>query len=157
MCELADEVARDYAAATPLLVAPLRASTVFVADFSRALAVPHELDFVQLASYRSDFEGSSAVRLVKDLDRPAAGRDLLVVETVVDTGLSVNALVRALASRGPRSIAVVALLDRPYRRLLDSLPLRYVGFQAPDELLAGYGLGLERDRQGLPDLHFVAA
>ena len=155
--ELADEVARDYAGQTPLLVAPLRASTVFVADFSRALAVPHELDFVQLESYRTDSHGSRAVRLVKDLERPVAGRDVLVVETLLDTGLTVNALVRALESRGPRSLAIVALLDRPHRRLVASLPLRYVGFEVPDELLAGYGLGLERGWQALPDLRFVTA
>ena len=154
--ELAAEIASDYAGSMPLLVAPLRASTVFVADFSRALALPHELDFVQLESYRSDSQGSRAVRLVKDLDRPVAGRDVLVVETLLDTGLTANALVRTLESRGPRSVAV-ALLDRPHRRLVDSLPLRYVGFRVPDELLAGYGLGLERRWQALPDLRFVTA
>jgi hypoxanthine phosphoribosyltransferase len=92
---------------------------------------------------------------MKDLETPIAGRDVLVVENVVDTGLSLNYLLRALEPRGPRDLAVCALLDRPYRRLVDDLPLRYAGFTAPDEFFVGYGFDLDGRYRGLPDLHVM--
>jgi len=97
------------------------------------------------------------VRLLKDLDQPITGRHVVVVEDVVDTGLTLHFLARTLALRAPASLSAVALLDRPYRRLVDDLPLDYVGFTAPDELFAGYGLGLDERWRALPDLHYVAA
>jgi hypoxanthine phosphoribosyltransferase len=139
----------------PLLVAPLKSSVVFLADLSRALPIPHELDFLELAPYTSGTTGS--VRLLKDLDREIAGRDVVLVEDVVDTGLTLHFLARTLGLRAPASLAAVTLLDRPYRRLVDDLPLRYVGFTVPDELFAGYGLGLEERWRALPDLHFMKA
>jgi hypoxanthine phosphoribosyltransferase len=138
-----------------LLVAPLRSSVVFVADLSRALPVPHTLDFMELAAYAGGTTG--AVRLVKDLDAPIAGRDVLLVEDVVDTGLTLHFLARTLELRDPASLAAVTLLDRPYRRLVDTIPLRYVGFTVPDELFAGYGLGLDERWRALPDLRYVVA
>lgn len=139
----------------PLLVAPLKSSVVFLADLSRALPIPHELDFLELAPYTSGTTGS--VRLLKDLDREIAGRDVVLVEDVVDTGLTLHFLARTLGLRAPASLAAVTLLDRPYRRLVDDLPLRYVGFTVPDELFAGYGLGLEERWRALPDLHVMKA
>lgn len=97
------------------------------------------------------------MRIVKDLDAPIAGRHVLVVEDVVDTGLTLNFLGRTLGLRGPASLAAVALLDRPYRRLAENVPLRYVGFTVPDELFAGYGLGLDERWRALPELHYVIA
>ena len=97
------------------------------------------------------------MRLLKDLDASVVGRHVLVVEDVVDTGMTLNFLARTLSLRLPASIAAVTLLDRPYRRLVDDVPLEYVGFTVPDELFAGYGLGLEECWRALPDLHFVAA
>ena len=111
--------------------------------------MPHELDFLELAAYGKP----GAIRLLKDLDKPIAGRDVLIVEDVVDTGLTLHYLVRTLAQRAPRSIGVVALLDRPYRRLIDDLPVRYVGFTVPDELFVGYGFDLDERYRNLPDLH----
>lgn len=136
-------------------MAPLKASVVFCVDLSRALAIPHELDFVELAAYAGGRDG--AARLLKDLDRPLEGRDVLVVEDVVDTGLTLNFLVSTLRLRRPASLAAVALLDRPYRRLVEDLPIRYVGFTVPDELFAGYGLGLDERWRALPDLRVVVA
>ncbi|HUF02025.1 MAG TPA: phosphoribosyltransferase family protein [Gaiellaceae bacterium] len=153
--ELGTEIARDYAGLDPLLVAPLKSSVVFLADLSRALPVPHELDVVELAAYTGD--GSEGVRLLKDLDAPLAGRHVLVVEDVVDTGLTLHFLCRTFALRDPASVAAVTLLDRPYRRLVDDVPLRYTGFSVPDELFAGYGLGLDERWRAFPDLHVVAA
>ena len=139
----------------PVLVAPLKSSAVFVADLSRALPIAHELDFVELAGYAGGSTGG--IRLLKDLDGALAGRDVIVVEDVVDTGLTLNFLARTFELRRPASLVAVTLLDRPYRRLVSDLPLRYIGFTVPDELFAGYGLGLDERWRALPDLLFVVA
>jgi hypoxanthine phosphoribosyltransferase len=153
--ELGAEIGRDYAGREPLLVGSLKASFVFVADLSRALPLPHTLDFVEVAGYRGGAGGG--IRLLKDLDAPIAGRDVLLVEDVVDTGLTMRYLVRTLALHGAGSVAAVALLDRPYRRLIVDLPLRYVGFTVPDEFFVGYGFDLDVRYRNLPDLHLVGA
>ena len=151
--ELGAEITRDYAGRDPLLVAPLKSSVVFLADLTRALPIPHTLDVVELAPYSEGRDGG--VRLLKDVDVPLEGRDVIVVEDVVDTGLTLRFLCRTLALRNPAGLAAVTLLDRPYRRLVEDIPLRYVGFTVPDELFAGYGLGLDERWRALPDLHVV--
>ena len=99
--------------------------------------------------------GRSTIRLIKDLELPIGGRDVLIVEDVVDTGLTLNYLVRTLELRSPRDLAVCTLLDRPYRRLVDDLPIRYVGFTVPDEFFVGYGFDLDQLYRSLPDLRIV--
>ena len=153
--ELGAAIAADYAGREPLLVAPLKSSAVFLADLSRALPILHAIDVIELAGYADGRRGG--VRLLKDLDAPIGGRDVLLVEDVVDTGLTLAYLTRTLAQRAPASIAAVTLLDRPYRRLVENIGLRYVGFTVPDELVAGYGLGLEERWRALPDLHTIPA
>ncbi len=153
--ELGLELAASYAGRNPVLVAPLKSSAVFLADLSRALPIEHELDFLELAAYSGGLGGS--VRLLKDLDSSVTGRDVLLVEDVVDTGLTLNFLTRTLSMRHLGSLSAVTLLDRPYRRLVDDVPLDYVGFTVPDELFAGYGLGLDERWRALPDLHVVVA
>ncbi len=157
MTELGGEIARDYAGREPLLVAALKASIVFLADLSRAIAIPHAIDFVELAGYGHGIGtgGHSGIRLLKDLDEEIAGREILIVEDVIDTGLTLNYLVRSLEVRAPASLAAVTLLDRPYRRLVEDLPVRYVGFTVPDELFVGYGFDLAERWRNLPDLHVV--
>ena len=135
VAELGAELADAYAGREPLLVAPLKSSTVFLADLSRALPIPHGVDFLELAATPAG--APAAVRLLKDLDTSVVGRHVLVVEDVVDTGLTLNFLARTLSLRGPASLSAVTLLDRPYRRLVDDVPLDYVGFTVPDELFAG--------------------
>jgi hypoxanthine phosphoribosyltransferase len=154
--ELGQELGAAYGDTLPLLVAPLKSSAVFLADLSRAMTCDHELDVIELAPYGSGRPGGG-VRLLKDLDRPLAGRHVLLVEDVVDTGLTLGFLTRSFAERGPESLAAVTLLNRPYRRLVDDIPLRHVGFTVPDELFAGYGLGLDERWRALPDLHLVVA
>ena len=145
MRELGAEIAADYEGREPLLVAALKASLVFVTDLSRAIAIPHHLDFVELAGYAGAATGGhSGIRLLKDLDTD-----------VVDTGLTLNYLCRTLRLRKPASLAVATLLDRPYRRLVDELPVRYVGFTVPDELFVGYGFDLDERYRNLPDLRLV--
>jgi hypoxanthine phosphoribosyltransferase len=155
--EIGHEIERDYDGREPLLVAPLKASVVFVADLSRAVRIPHGLDFLELASYASgaDQGGHARIRLLKDLDTEITGRHVIVVEDVVDTGLTLNYLCKTLALRGPTSLAAVTLLDRPYRRLVEDIPVRYVGFTVPDELFVGYGFDLQERFRNLPDLHVL--
>jgi hypoxanthine phosphoribosyltransferase len=153
VAELGVEIAADYAGRNPLLVAPLKSSVVFLADLTRAISIPHTLDVIELAPYTEGRDGG--VRLLKDVDVPLAGRDVIVVEDIVDTGLTLHFLCRTLLLRDPASLHAVTLLDRPYRRLVEDVPLRYVGFTAPDELFAGYGLGLDERWRALPDLHIM--
>ncbi len=154
--ELGAELARDYEGREPILVGSLKASFVFLADLSRALPIVHNLDFVELAGYGSaQMGGHEQIRVLKDLDADIGDRDVLIVEDVVDTGLTLHYLVRTLELRKPRSIAAVTLLDRPYRRLVDDLPVRYVGFVVPDELFVGYGFDLDEHWRQLPDLRIL--
>jgi hypoxanthine phosphoribosyltransferase len=128
-----------------------------VADLSRALPIPHALDFVELASYAAgaDQGGHARVRLLKDLDSEITGRHVLIVEDVIDTGLTLNYLCKTLSLRSPASLRAVTLLDRPYRRLVEDLPVRYVGFTVPDELFVGYGFDLDERYRNLPDIHVL--
>lgn len=153
--ELGTEIGGAYADLDPILIAPLKSSVVFLADLTRALSIPHTLDVIELAPY-TDGQGGG-VRLLKDADAALEGRHVLLVEDVVDTGLTLHFLCRTLGLRNPASLAAVTLLDRPYRRLVDELPLRFIGFTVPDELFAGYGLGLEERWRALPDLHVVSS
>jgi hypoxanthine phosphoribosyltransferase len=154
--ELGAEIARDYGGREPVLVGSLKASLVFLADLARAIPIVHALDFVELAGYGSaQMGGHEQIRLLKDLDMDVRERDVLIVEDVVDTGLTLNYLVRTLELREPSSVAAVTLLDRPYRRLVDDLPVRYVGFVVPDELFVGYGFDLDERYRELPDLRLL--
>ena len=154
--ELGAEIAHDYEDREPILVAPLKASAVFLADLSRALTISHTIDFVELAGFTSAaVGGQQRIRLLKDLDIDITGRDLIVIEDVVDTGLTLNYLTRVFALRAPSSITIATLFDRPYRRLVDDLPVRYVGFTVPDELFIGYGFDLNERFRNLPDIHLT--
>lgn len=158
MGELGREIAADYEGREPILVGSLKASIVFLSDLSRALPILHWLDLIELAGYGPVAEtgGHTRIRLLKDLDCDIQGRDVLLVEDVVDTGLTMHYVVRTLGLRTPESLAAVTLLDRPYRRLVD-LPVRYVGFTVPDELFVGYGFDLAERYRNLPDLHVLRA
>jgi len=156
VAELGAQIAADYAGREPLLVASLKASFVFLADLTRAIPILHHVDFVELAGYSSDETGgTAAIRFLKDLDAPIHGRDVLIVEDVIDTGLTLNYLVRTFGHRSPRSLAAVTLLDRPYRRLVEDLPVHYVGFTVPDEFFVGYGFDVDELYRNLPDLHIL--
>ena len=156
VAQLGAQIGEDYAGREPILIGCLKSSFIFLADLSRALPILHRVDFVELAGYGGrGTGGSSAIRLLKDLDLDIVGQDILLVEDVVDTGLTLHTLTRSLGLREPRSIAAVTLLDRPYRRLVDDLPVRYVGFTVPDEFFVGYGFDLDERYRNLPDLHLA--
>jgi hypoxanthine phosphoribosyltransferase len=156
VAELGAEIARDYAGRELLLLALLKASFVFLADLSRAIPTLHQIDFVELTGYNgADTGGHSRVRLLKDSAIPVTGLDVLVVEDVVDTGLTLNYLRKLLDLRKPASLRIAALLDRPYRRLVDDLPVDYVGFTVPDEFFIGYGFDVDGHGRNLPDLRLA--
>jgi hypoxanthine phosphoribosyltransferase len=150
--ELGAELARDYDGREPLLVGALRGCVPFLCDLSRAMPVLHAIDFVELSGYGDADEG---IRFLKDLDAEIAGRDVVLVDSVIDTGLTMNHLVRSLRLRDPATLHVATLFERPYRRLVDDLPVRYVGFTIPDEFFVGYGFALDGRHRSLPDLHLV--
>ncbi|HXV56731.1 MAG TPA: hypoxanthine phosphoribosyltransferase [Gaiellaceae bacterium] len=155
VAELGGEIARDYAGRDLVLVTVLKGAFMFAADLARAIPMPHAMDFLVLAGYGGNLGGRSRIRIIKDLDLAVGGRDVLLLENVVDTGLTLNYVVKTLSLRGPRDLAICSLFDRPYRRLLDDLPIRYVGFTIPDEFFVGYGFHLHERFRGLPDLHVL--
>jgi hypoxanthine phosphoribosyltransferase len=155
--ELGAELSRDYAGLEPVLVGSLKASIPFICDLSRAIDIHHALDFVELAGYGNDDDEHNGIRFLKDLNEEIDGRHVVLVDEVIDTGLTMNYLVRSLELRNPASLHAVTLFDRPYRRLVDDLPVRYVGFTIPDEFFVGYGFDLEERHRNLPDLRLVRA
>ena len=136
------------------LVAVLKGAVVLCADLSRALSVPHRIDTIQLTPFRGSNGGR--MRLTKDLDHPVRDEHVIVVEDVVDTGLTLLNVVRALGARGAARVDVCALLDRPHRRLVE-LDVRYLGYTAAERPVVGYGLGHHDRYRSLPDIRFVAA
>ena len=151
--ELGAELARDYDGREPLLVGSLKACIPFICDLSRALPIHHALDFIELSGYGEN--AGDGIRFLKDLNSEIDGRDVVLVDAVVDTGLTMNYLVRSLALRSPASLHIATLFERPYRRLVDDLPVRYVGFTIPDEFFVGYGFELGQRYRNLPDLRLV--
>jgi hypoxanthine phosphoribosyltransferase len=151
--EMAAEVSRDYADKDLLLIGVLKGAVFFLSDLMRHLDIPCEVDFMAVASYGSSTDSSGVVRILKDLDAPLEGRDVLIVEDIVDSGLTLQYLMRTLEARGPRSLEVCALLTKPERRTVD-LPTRYIGFEIPDKFAIGYGLDHAERYRNLP---YVAA
>ncbi len=151
--ELAEEVSRDYEGKDLLLIGVLKGAVFFLSDLMRHLEIPVEVDFMAVASYGSATKSSGVVRILKDLDAPIEGRDVLIVEDIVDSGLTLQYLLRNLAGRNPASLEVCALLIKPERRKVD-LKTRYVGFEIPNQFAIGYGLDHAERYRNLP---YVAA
>ena len=147
--ELGVQITADYQGRDLLLVGVLKGAVFFLSDLMRHIAVPCEVDFMAVASYGSATDSSGVVRILKDLDAPIAGRHVLVVEDIVDSGLTLSYLLGSLASRGPASLEVCALLAKPDRREVD-IACRYVGFEIPNRFVVGYGLDAEEQFRGLP-------
>ena len=147
--EIAEEVSRDYEGRDLLLVAILKGAVPFLADLMRQLTVPCELDFMAVSSYGSSTDSSGVVRILKDLDASIEGRHVLIVEDIVDSGLTLSYLFRMLGARSPASLEVCALLTKPDRREVD-MPIRYVGFEIPNKFAIGYGLDHAERYRNLP-------
>jgi hypoxanthine phosphoribosyltransferase len=147
--ELGAEISRDYAGRELLLIGVLKGAVFFLADLMRHIDVPCEVDFMAVSSYGSSTDTSGVVRILKDLDAPLEGRHVLIVEDIVDSGLTLQYLMRTLETRGPASLEVCALLTKPDRRLVE-MPARYVGFEIPDKFAIGYGLDYAERYRNLP-------
>jgi hypoxanthine phosphoribosyltransferase len=137
--ELSAEISRDYEGRDLVLIGVLKGAVLFLADLMRQLTVPCEVDFMAVSSYGSATDSSGVVRILKDLDAPIEGRDVLIVEDIIDSGLTLQYLVRNLRARAPGTLEVCALLTKPERRRVE-LPIRYVGFEIPNRYVVGYGL-----------------
>jgi hypoxanthine phosphoribosyltransferase len=151
--QLGAEISRDYAGRDLLLICVLKGAVLFLSDLMRTIDVPCQVDFMAVASYGSATDSSGVVRILKDLDAPIAERDVVIVEDIVDSGLTLQYLLRSLGARDPSSVEVCALLTKPERRKVD-LPIRYVGFEIADTFAVGYGLDHAERYRNLP---FVAA
>ena len=151
--DLGAELSRDYAGRDLLLVGVLKGAVFFMADLVRAITVPCEIDFMAVSSYGSGTDSSGVVRILKDLDTPIEGRDVVIVEDIVDSGLTLSYLLRNLQARGPATLEVCALLTKPERRKAD-IVCRYVGFEIPNRFAIGYGLDYGERFRSLP---YVAA
>jgi len=149
--ELALQIRSDYRGKNPLLIGVLKGSFVFLSDLVRAMNIPAEIDFVRLASYGAGTENSGKIKLVKDIETPIKDRHVLVIEDIVDRGLTVRFLMDYLSFRQPASLKLCALFDKPSRRKVE-VPIDYVGFTVPDAFVVGYGLDLGEKFRYLPDL-----
>jgi hypoxanthine phosphoribosyltransferase len=149
--ELATEVRRDYKDKNPLLIGILKGSFVFLSDLMRSMNIPVEVDFVRLSSYGAGKENSGKIKLVKDVETPIKGRHVLVVEDIIDRGLTLRFLLDYLSFRKPASLKLCALFDKPSRRKVE-VPIDYVGFTVPDAFVVGYGLDFDEKFRYLPDL-----
>jgi len=153
VAELGAQISRDYEGRDLFMIGVLKGAVLFIADLMRELTVPCEIDFMAVSSYGSETDSSGVVRIMKDLDAPIEDREVLIVEDIIDSGLTLHYLMKNLRARSPRSIEVCALLTKPERRRVD-LPIKYVGFEIPNRFAIGYGLDHAQRHRNLP---YVAA
>jgi hypoxanthine phosphoribosyltransferase len=150
VAELGRDISKDYEGRDLVLVCVLKGGVAFLVDLMRQISIPHEIDFLAISSYGAGRRASSgAVRLIMDLKADIEGRDVLIVEDIVDSGRTMTYLLRTLWARQPASLGVCAVLDKPSRRVVE-VPLDYVGFEIPDEFVLGYGLDLDEKYRNLP-------
>jgi hypoxanthine phosphoribosyltransferase len=152
--ELGERITGDYREDKLLLVGILRGAVVFLSDLMRHLKLPCEIDFMEVSSYGAGTQSSGVVRILKDLEEDITGRHVLLVEDIIDTGLTLSYLRRALLQREPASLEICALLTKPSRRQVD-LRVRYLGFEVPDEFVIGYGIDFAGAYRNLPDIHVL--
>jgi hypoxanthine phosphoribosyltransferase len=149
--EIGAEIDRDFAGESILLAGVLKGAAIFLADLARAISIPCTFDFVAVSSYGKGTQSSGAVRLIKDLDHPIEGRNIILVEDILDTGLTLAFLKRMLMQHRPRSLRVATLLDKPERRI-EPLQAEYVGFTIPNHFVIGYGMDYAERYRNLPDI-----
>ncbi len=152
--EIGAEIAKDYAGRSPLLICVLKGAMVFMADLIRAIDLPLTIDFIAVSSYGSGTRSTGEVRIVKDLDHPLEGHDVIFVEDILDTGLTLSYLLDTFRARGVASVKLAALLNKPERRKVE-VELDYKGFDIPDEFVVGYGLDYDERYRNLPYIGVV--
>lgn len=150
--ELGERITRDYAGKKPVLVCILKGASVFFADLIREIDLPLTLDFMAISSYGSATKSSGVVRILKDLDNDILGKDVIIVEDIVDTGITLSYLIKILMQRGARSLRIAALLDKSARRKVEGLKVDYMCFDIPDAFVVGYGLDYDQTYRNLPDI-----
>ncbi|MCQ2538883.1 MAG: hypoxanthine phosphoribosyltransferase [Acetatifactor sp.] len=153
--EIGEAISRDYAGKEVHLVCVLKGGTFFTCELAKRISVPVTLDFMSVSSYGSDTKSSGVVKIVKDLDESLTGKDVIVVEDIVDSGRTLSYLLAMLQDRGPKSLRLCTLLDKPDRRVVD-VNVNYTGFQIPDEFVVGYGLDYDQRYRNLPYIGIVA-
>ena len=152
--EIGEEISRDYAGKSIHLVCVLKGGSFFMTELAKRITVPVSLDFMSVSSYGGSTKSSGVVRIVKDLDEPLEDKDVLVVEDIVDSGRTLSYLLELLHDRGPRSVKLCTLLDKPERRVVD-VKVDYTGFEIPDEFVVGYGLDYDQKYRNLPYIGVV--
>ena len=153
--ELGERITRDYAGKQPIVVCILKGAVVFFTDLIREIDLPMQIDFMAISSYGSSTKSTGVVKLVKDLDRDVSGRDVLVVEDIVDSGMTLSYIKSELQHRGASSVRIATLLDKPARRRVD-LKVEYSCFNIPDAFVVGYGLDYDEKYRNLPDVGILA-
>ncbi len=152
--EIGNQISKDYAGKQVHLVCVLKGGSFFMCELAKRITVPVSLDFMSVSSYGGDTKSSGVVRIVKDLDEPLGGKNVLVVEDIVDSGRTLSYLMEMLKDRGPADVKLCTLLDKPERRVVD-VKVDYTGFQIPDEFVVGYGLDYDQKYRNLPYIGVV--
>jgi hypoxanthine phosphoribosyltransferase len=155
IAELGAQISQDYAGQDLLLLAVLKGSIMFLSDLMRQITVPHAIDFMASSSYGPELQSSGVVRILKDLDRPIAGRNVLIVEDIIDTGQTLDYLMRILRARNPKSLRICTLLNKSSRREIE-VPVDYIGFDIPNRFVMGFGLDYVELYRNLPYIAVLA-
>lgn len=155
--EMGAQISRDYAGRQVHLICVLKGGTFFMCELAKRISIPVSIDFMSVSSYGDDTVSTGIVRIIKDLDKPIEGKDVIVVEDIIDTGRTLSYLLKVLKDRKPNSIKLATMLDKPDRRVVDDVNVDYTGFEIPDEFVVGYGLDYAERYRNLPYigvLHF---
>ena len=153
--ELGAQISKDYAGKSVHLICILKGSAFFACELAKYITVPVTMDFMQCSSYGADTQSSGVVKLAKDLDETITGKNVIVIEDIIDTGRTLSHLVTLLKHRDPERLVLCTLLDKPERRVVDDVNVDYVGFQIPDEFVVGYGLDYAQNHRNLPYIGVV--
>lgn len=148
--EMGEQISRDYEGRSVHLICVLKGGTFFMCELAKRITIPVSIDFMSVSSYGDDTVSTGIVRIIKDLDKPVEGRDVIVVEDIIDTGRTLSYLLKVLNDRKPNSIKLATMLDKPDRRVVDDVNVDYTGFEIPDEFVVGYGLDYAERYRNLP-------
>ena len=154
--ELGEQISKDYAGKKPVLVCVLKGASIFFADLVREISLPLTLDFMAISSYGSATKTSGVVRILKDLDHDIVGKDVIIVEDIVDSGITLSYLTKILKQRGASTLRIATLLDKPARRQVNDLTVDYMCFDIPDAFVVGYGLDFDQTYRNLPDIGILS-
>ena len=154
--ELGEQIKKDYEGKKPVLICVLKGASIFFADLVREISLPLTLDFMAISSYGSATKTSGVVRILKDLDHDIVGKDVIIVEDIVDSGITLSYLTKILKQRGANTLRIATLLDKPARRKVNDLTVDYMCFDIPDAFVVGYGLDYDQTYRNLPDIGILS-